>query len=256
MICRRCQHFVFKLTLCGVSVWLLQLPVLAAQSVVLSWIPSSDTNVVGYGIYSGTASRNYASHVTVGKTNSATISGLADGVTYYFAATSINSAGKESPFSNEAVYTTPSAAASLKLLPGSAGQFSFSVSGVSGYQYIVHFHEHQRRQTAKMLLPDGLLSAWLRGAVASRQADGIAGIHGTVQLQRFGNLGLSICRSSLHEPGQLGFRADEHGAVHFHGHKRPPIAEMFLPDVLSSALNWTQRPVGLLRENLRPVRTC
>ena len=117
--------------------WLSQLPVVAAQSVVLAWVPSSSTNVVGYRIYYGTASLNYYSQVTVGNTNRAAVSGLADGVTYYFAATSIDNAGDESAFSNETVYETPSAAAMLTALPASDGRFSFSLSGVSGYQYVV-----------------------------------------------------------------------------------------------------------------------
>jgi len=110
---------------------------MATQSVVLAWIPNSSTNVVGYRVYYGTVSHDYGSFVMVGETNTATISGLADGVTYYFAATTCEGAGIESPYSNEAVYMEPSAAATLTAMPGSASQFSFGVSGVSGYQYVV-----------------------------------------------------------------------------------------------------------------------
>jgi len=151
---RRSKPLDFELIVCSVSVLLFQLPVLATQSVVLEWTPSNDTDVVGYRVYSGTASRNYGSPVAVGNTNRTTISGLADGVTYYFAATSIDSEGDESDFSNEAIivapsaasgfgfsvstgYVTRSAAATLAALPGSAGGFSFSVSGVASYQYVV-----------------------------------------------------------------------------------------------------------------------
>src|ERR1039457_879598 len=137
IVCRGTKHIVFELILCGVSVLLSPLPVAAAQSAVLAWIPSSSTNVVGYRIYYGTASLNYYSQVTVGNTNRAAVSGLADGVTYYFAATSIDNAGDESAFSNETVYETPSAAAMLTALPASDGRFSSSLSGVSGYQYVV-----------------------------------------------------------------------------------------------------------------------
>jgi hypothetical protein len=151
---RRSKPLDFELIVCSVSVLLFQLPVLATQSIVLEWTPSSDTDVVGYRVYSGTASRNYGSPVAVGNTNRTTISGLADGVTYYFAATSIDSEGDESDFSNEAIivapsaaggvsfsvstgYVTRSAAATLAALPGSAGGVSFSVSGVASYQYVV-----------------------------------------------------------------------------------------------------------------------
>jgi hypothetical protein len=179
-VCRGTKHIVVELILCSVSVWLSQLPVVAAQSVVLAWIPSSSTDVVGYRIYCGTASLNYCSQVTVGNTNRATISGLADGVTYYFAATSIDNAGDESAFSNETVYEVPSAAAMLTALPASDGRFSFSVSG--GFR-------------------------------------------------------LSIRRPNLDEPDGLGFRGDQHGAVHVYRHEQRQFAVLFLPDILPSAMN-------------------
>jgi len=40
---------------------------------------SNDTDVVGYRVYSGTASRNYGSPVAVGNTNRTTISGWRTG---------------------------------------------------------------------------------------------------------------------------------------------------------------------------------
>jgi|SRR5450756_353857 len=104
---------------------------------MLTWMPSSDPNVVSYRIYSGTASHSYVNQVTVDDANVVTLSGLADGVTYYLTATAIDGAGIESSFSDELVYTTPSAAAVLTMLPGTAGQFGFSVDGVDGYQYVV-----------------------------------------------------------------------------------------------------------------------
>jgi Fibronectin type III domain len=134
---RQSKHKVFVLILCGVLLLLSQFQILAVQSVALAWIPSSSTNVVGYKIYYGTTSLNYDSLVDVGSTNAVTIAGLMDGTTYYFAAVAVDSAGGESPFSNEAVYTVPSAAATLAVSPGLGGGFSFSVSGISGYQYVV-----------------------------------------------------------------------------------------------------------------------
>jgi hypothetical protein len=131
------KHIVVELILCGTLFCLFQPRVLATQSVVLSWTPSISSNAVGYRIYSGLASHNYSSFVTIGKTNTTTISGLADGAVYYFAAVSCDGLGDDSPFSNEVVYSVPSAAAKLATLPESASRFSFSVSGVSGYQYVV-----------------------------------------------------------------------------------------------------------------------
>ncbi len=68
---RRLNHIVTELILCSVTGLFSQLPVLATQNVVLAWIPSSSTNVVGYRIYYGTASLDYCSQVTVGSTNTA-----------------------------------------------------------------------------------------------------------------------------------------------------------------------------------------
>jgi Fibronectin type III domain len=133
----RSKRIIFELILCSASVLFFQLPVLAAQSVLLAWTASVSTNVVAYAIYFGTASHKYGSPVVVGNTNSATITGLAEGTTYYFSATAFDSDGDESPFSNEAVYTVPSATATLKALPAAANEFSFNVSGISGSQYVV-----------------------------------------------------------------------------------------------------------------------
>jgi len=128
---------VFVLISCGLWLVLSQFAVLAVQNVVLAWMPSGSTNVVGYKIYYGTASQNYGNSVAVGNTNVATISGLVEGTTYYFAAIAVDTAGEESPFSNEAVYEVPSFAATLAVLGESSGGFSFSVSGISGCEYVV-----------------------------------------------------------------------------------------------------------------------
>ena len=78
-----------------------------AASVSLKWNPSSDTNVTSYNIYYGTVSGDYANEVTLGNVSGATISNLTYGVTYYFAATAVDSAGVESGFSNEAMFIIP-----------------------------------------------------------------------------------------------------------------------------------------------------
>ncbi len=132
------RRAVVELVVCLMPVLFFQLPAHATQSVELAWIPSSSSsNVVGCIIYYGTASLDYDDLVVVGSTNAATISGLAEGTAHYFAATSIDSLGNEGPFSNQAVYTVPSDAATITPLPGTAGQFSFDVSGIPGHQYVV-----------------------------------------------------------------------------------------------------------------------
>ncbi|MEK6598397.1 MAG: Ig-like domain-containing protein, partial [Gemmatimonadota bacterium] len=76
----------------------------------LTWNPSADSNVTGYRIYYGVASRTYTNIVDVGGATSVTISNLVEGVTYYFAATAYNVLGMESDYSGEISYTVPSAA--------------------------------------------------------------------------------------------------------------------------------------------------
>ena len=69
---------------------------LAATTVSLAWDPSASTNAAGYKIHYGVVSRTYTNTVAVGNTTNTTISGLVDGVTYYFAATTLDGSGLES----------------------------------------------------------------------------------------------------------------------------------------------------------------
>jgi hypothetical protein len=80
---------------------------LAVQNVTLAWNPSPDPTVAGYRVYWGRASQLYDNVTDVGNKTVATISGLVERTTYFFAATAYDSLGMESPFSNEAVYTVP-----------------------------------------------------------------------------------------------------------------------------------------------------
>lgn len=70
-------------------------------SVGLTWPASSDTSVVGYKVYYGTASGVYTRSLNVGNATTATLSNLVAGTRYYFAATAYNGSGVESPYSIE-----------------------------------------------------------------------------------------------------------------------------------------------------------
>ena len=59
------------------------------------------TDLAGAKIYYGTASSNYTHVVDVGMVESYTVTGLVEGVTYYFNGTAYNTAGLESDFCNE-----------------------------------------------------------------------------------------------------------------------------------------------------------
>lgn len=90
------------------SVLLLSTSVDAAQ-LTLAWDASSSSSVEGYRLHYGEASGSYTANADAGNQLSYTVTGLAEGTTYYFAATAYGS-GTESPYSNEVSYTVPSAA--------------------------------------------------------------------------------------------------------------------------------------------------
>ena len=116
-----------------------------AAAVSLAWSPSPDTSVIGYKVYYGTTSGVYTTNVVAGNATNATVNGLTSGTTYYFAATSYDASGNESGYSTEVSSTVTNlatvsgnTAATLTPQASSArGQFSFTVSGTSGAQYVV-----------------------------------------------------------------------------------------------------------------------
>jgi len=101
---------------------LVAFPVVAATSVPLAWNVSTNTNIGGYKIYYGPASRNYTNSVDVGNVTNTVIAGLAAGVTYFFAATTYDTTGVESAFSNEATCTTTNTADTNSVPPVSTFQ--------------------------------------------------------------------------------------------------------------------------------------
>jgi hypothetical protein len=81
---------------------------MAYQSIALVWNPSTSLNIRGYQIYYGTNSQNYCHQFTVsGSVTNTTIWGLTGGQTYYFAASSFNTAREQSSLSAEMAYTLP-----------------------------------------------------------------------------------------------------------------------------------------------------
>ena len=93
--------------LTSVLALLTQLPALAVQNVMISWNPSGDAGVAGYKIYYGGASSNYTAVVDAGNTTSLTITGLADGSTNYFSATTYDASADESAYASEVVFVAP-----------------------------------------------------------------------------------------------------------------------------------------------------
>jgi len=79
----------------------------AAQQ--LAWNPNTESDLAGYRVYYGTASRTYGTPVNVGNVTSCPLTGLSPGVTYYLAVTAYDTQNNESGFSNEVSYTPPAA---------------------------------------------------------------------------------------------------------------------------------------------------
>ena len=77
------------------------------SSVTLAWDPSPGSAIAGYRLYEGGASRTYTNVIAAGNMTNATVSGLASGGTYFFAATAYDTSGLESDFSSEVSYTVP-----------------------------------------------------------------------------------------------------------------------------------------------------
>lgn len=128
------RNFILTGALLAVS----QLALAVTQSVTLAWNNPSrvDASIAGYKIYYGAASGNYSNVVTLGVTNSVTISGLNAGATYYFAASTYETTGAESPLSNETTYAVPFSPV-LDSLGNAGGWFSFGISGADSKSCVV-----------------------------------------------------------------------------------------------------------------------
>ena len=98
-----------------------------AAQVTLAWDRNAESNVEGYKVYYGTASRDYDWFIDVGDVTSITITDLTDGFTYYFAATAYDTATPplESTYSDEVSKST----CTYSISPTNA---SFSASGGTG----------------------------------------------------------------------------------------------------------------------------
>jgi len=76
---------------------------LFAQSGALkvAWDPNTESDLAGYKVYHGVASRNYTSVIDVGNVTQYTVNNLNYGTTYFFAVTAYDLAGNESDYSEE-----------------------------------------------------------------------------------------------------------------------------------------------------------
>ena len=70
-------------------------------SFTLTWDPNSESDLGGYNVHQGTSPGIYGIPIDNGNNNSYSISGIQEGVTYYFAVTAYDTSGNESSPSNE-----------------------------------------------------------------------------------------------------------------------------------------------------------
>jgi hypothetical protein len=76
-------------------------PAMFAASVQLSWQPNAEPDLQEYNVYYGTQSRSYGPPIPVDKSVTHTLSGLDEGMVYYFAVSAVDNNGNESGFSEE-----------------------------------------------------------------------------------------------------------------------------------------------------------
>jgi hypothetical protein len=86
-----------------------------ASSASLQWNPNPDPAVTGYNVYYGGMTRTYTNRLSLGNVTNATVGGLMEGRTYFFAVTASDVLGNESDFSDETTYIVPGF---LVLTPG------------------------------------------------------------------------------------------------------------------------------------------
>jgi hypothetical protein len=96
---------------------LLRVPVMAQTAVTLAWDANTDTNLAGYKIYWGTASRTYGTPAVLGKVTTYKVTGLPCGVNLFFAATAYDTSTPpmESGYSNEPTIKLLCAPVNLKI---------------------------------------------------------------------------------------------------------------------------------------------
>src|SRR5579859_7662591 len=101
------RYAAHVITLIGLLAAIPRIQAMSGPAVALAWDASTDPTVTGYKVYYGATSRNYTNVVLACTATSATVSNLANGVTYYFAATTVTLDGLESVYSTEASYAVP-----------------------------------------------------------------------------------------------------------------------------------------------------
>ena len=120
---------------------------------MLAWARSLDSSITGYHLYYGTISRDYTNMISVGPSATATISGLTEGATYYFAVTAVNDLGLESDYSNEVRHTVPSTRPRLQLLISPGNRVVLRITGQIGHLYEIQASQNLTNWSAIGIAP-------------------------------------------------------------------------------------------------------
>jgi hypothetical protein len=99
-------HLILVLILVPCALGLVPSLSFAAQ-ITLAWYSNTESDLAGYRLYYGTASGNYSASIDVGNTTQYTLTGLQEGLTYYFALKAYDQSNNESGFSSEVAHTMP-----------------------------------------------------------------------------------------------------------------------------------------------------
>jgi YVTN family beta-propeller protein len=94
----------------------------------LNWDASTESDLIGYRVYYGTASAVYGSFVDIDVADSYTLEGLTNGVTYYAAIRAVDIAGNESLLPSNEVSETPDRILTLSELKGENSCFIASAA--------------------------------------------------------------------------------------------------------------------------------
>ncbi len=126
-----------------------------SYEVKFKWNASASTDVTGYRIHYGTASRAYTASVVLGNVTSGTVSGLAEGITYYFALSTFNAEGLESDLTHEVIFKPGLHTSQIGIAAN--GESIMTLRGLIGRQYDIEASEDMNTWTLidTITIPEG-----------------------------------------------------------------------------------------------------
>ncbi len=135
--------FLLNIFCLGAAILFLCCQVSMAASVTLTWNRNQEPDIAGYKIYYGTSSHNYSESTTINDTATSpakishTVSGLGEGITYYFAVKAFDLAGQFSDYSSEVSVAIPSSGGGGGSNGGSGSvDYCSSQGGSQKYEWI------------------------------------------------------------------------------------------------------------------------